>query len=361
MINYIINKLFYGFLTLFGVVTVVFLLFTVLPGDPARMMLDQKEDPEQLAQIRKNLGLDQPIWKQYVYYLNDLSPISFHDNHQDENTTYTSLSSEKYDYTKIADIGENTIVLKKPFLRNSFQKQGKSVATIIGETLPNTIILAISAITIATILGIALGIVSALAKDSWIDRSLLVITSFGMSIPSFFSAIIIAYIFAFLLHDITKLNMIGSLYEVDDLGEGKHLTLKNLILPAITLGSRPLAVFTQLTRNSLLEVLSQDYIRTAYAKGLSKSTVILKHALRNALNPVVTAISGWFASMLAGAVFVEFIFGWNGLGKEIVNALNTLDLPIVMGAVLVIAVMFIIINIIIDILYGVLDPRVRIK
>lgn len=360
MINYIINKLFYGFLTLFGVVTVVFLLFTVLPGDPARMMLDQKEDPEQLAQIRKNLGLDQPVWKQYLYYLNDLSPISLHDNNPKEET-YTSLSSGKYDYSKIADLGDQTLVVKKPFLRNSFQKQGKSVATIIGETLPNTIVLAVSAIIIATVIGVALGIVSALVKDSWIDRTLLVITSFGMSIPSFFSAIIIAYIFAFLLHEFTSLNMIGSLYEVDDLGEGKHLTLKNLILPAITLGSRPLAVFTQLTRNSLLEVLSQDYIRTAYAKGLSKKTVILKHALRNALNPVVTAISGWFASMLAGAVFVEFVFGWNGLGKEIVNALNTLDLPIVMGAVLVIAVMFIIINIIIDILYGVLDPRVRIK
>ncbi|QTV04726.1 ABC transporter permease [Faecalibacter bovis] len=360
MINYIINKLFYGFLTLFGVVTVVFLLFTVLPGDPARMMLDQKEDPEQLAQIRKNLGLDQPVWKQYLYYLNDLSPISIHDNHP-KNETYTSLSSGKYEYSKIADLGGQTLVIKKPFLRNSFQKQGKSVATIIGETLPNTIVLAVSAIIIATFIGVSLGIVSALVKDSWIDRTLLVITSFGMSIPSFFSAIIIAYLFAFLLHDFTNLNMIGSLYEVDDLGEGKHLTLKNLILPAITLGSRPLAVFTQLTRNSLLEVLSQDYIRTAYAKGLSKKTVILKHALRNALNPVVTAISGWFASMLAGAVFVEFVFGWNGLGKEIVNALNTLDLPIVMGAVLVIAVMFIIINIIIDILYGVLDPRVRIK
>lgn len=359
MINYIINKLFYGFLTLFGVVTIVFLLFSVLPGDPARMMLDQKEDPEQLAQIRKNLGLDQPIWKQYTYYLNDLSPISFHNNQND--ATYTSLSTGKYDYKEISAIGENTLVIKKPFLRNSFQKQGKSVATIISETLPNTIVLAVSAIVIATIIGVALGIISALSKDSWIDRSLLVITSFGMSIPSFFSAIIIAYIFAFLIHEVTSLNMIGSLYEVDDLGEGKHLTLKNLILPAITLGSRPLAVFTQLTRNSLLEVLSQDYIRTAYAKGLSKKTVILKHALRNALNPVVTAISGWFASMLAGAVFVEFVFGWNGLGKEIVNALNTLDLPIVMGAVLVIAVMFIIINIIIDILYGILDPRVRIK
>ncbi|MCA4780702.1 ABC transporter permease [Empedobacter stercoris] len=360
MINYILNKIFYGFLTLFGVVTVVFLMFSVLPGDPARMMLDQKEDPGQLAQIRKNLGLDQPLWKQYAFYLNDLSPVSFH-NIDETNTTYTSLSSDKYKYTKLVDFGTNEMVLKAPYLRESFQKQGKNVSTIIGETLPNTMVLAIAAIIIATIIGVALGIVSALMKDTWLDRMLLVITSFGMSIPSFFSAIIIAYIFAFLMHDITGLNMIGSLYEVDDLGEGKHLMLKNLILPAITLGSRPLAVFTQLTRNSLLEVLNQDYIRTAFAKGLSRKTVITKHALRNALNPVITAISGWFASMLAGSVFVEFVFGWNGLGKEIVNALNTLDLPIVMGAVLVIAVMFIVINILVDILYGILDPRVRIK
>ena len=148
------------------------------------------------------------------------------------------------------------------------------------------------------------------------------------------------------------------LYELDDFGEKNHLMLKNLILPAIVLGIRPLAVVIQLMRNSLLEVLQQDYIRTAKAKGLSMPTIIRKHALKNALNPVITAISGWFASMLAGAVFVEYIFGWNGLGKEIVNALNTLDLPIIMGSVLIIALMFILINIFVDIIYGWLDPKI---
>ena len=127
--------------------------------------------------------------------------------------------------------------------------------------------------------------------------------------------------------------MSGSLYEVDDFGKGSYIQWKNLILPAIVLGIRPLAVVTQLMRNSLLEVLSQDYIRTAKAKGLSMAQIIRRHALKNALNPVVTAISGWFASMLAGAVFVEYIFGWNGLGKEIVDALNTSDLPVIMGSV----------------------------
>src|SRR5690606_11037079 len=141
---------------------------------------------------------------------------------------------------------------------------------------------------------------SALVKDSWWDRALLVITSIGTSTPSFFSAIIIGFIFAFLLHNLTGLSMTGSLYEIDDWGSGKNLQLKNLILPAFTLGIRPLAVITQLTRNSLLETLNQDYIRTAYAKGLKSSQVIRKHALKNSLNPVITATSGWFASMLAG-------------------------------------------------------------
>ena len=343
-------------ITLWGVVTVIFLLFNVMQGDPARMMLDQNEDPVQLAAIRHNLGFDKPLFTQYLYYLNDLSPISLHSENPND---YTYYNPQKLGGNQIANIGNYDLVIKYPYLRESFQKQGKPVTDIIAETLPNTIILAVSAILIAFILGIFLGILSAVTKDSWIDRTLLVITSMGMSIPSFFSAILIAYIFAYLLVDYTHLNMTGSLYEVDDYGRGSFLNLKNLILPAVTLGIRPLAVITQLTRNSLLDVMQQDYIRTAFSKGLVKRQVITRHALKNALNPVITAASGWFAGMLAGAVFVEFIFGWNGLGKEIVNALNTLDQPVIMGAVLVIAIAFIIINILVDIIYGVLDPRVR--
>ena len=155
--------------------------------------------------------------------------------------------------------------------------------------------------------------------------------------------------------------MTGSLYEIDDFGENIFIQWKNLILPALVLGIRPLAVVIQLMRNSLLEVLSLDYIRTAKAKGLSQYQIIKNHALNNALNPVVTAVSGWFASMLAGAVFVEYIFNWNGLGKEIVIALDTLDLPVIMGSVLVIATLFITINILVDIIYSWLDPRIRLE
>lgn len=327
-----------------------------MQGDPARMMLDQNEDPAQLAAIRKNLGLDQPIMTQYFYYLNDLSPISLHSQNLAD---YTYFSENKHSGIKLFSVGGYDLALKVPYLRESFQQQGKPVLQIIKETLPNTMLLALFAIIIAFFLGIVLGIVSALNKGGWIDKFLLVITSIGMSLPSFFSAILMAWFFAYVLSDWTQLNMTGSLYEVDDYGIGKHLTLKNLILPSLTLGIRPLAVITQLTRNSLLEVMNKDFIRTAFAKGLSKRQVIQRHALKNALNPVITAASGWFAGMLAGAVFVEFIFGWNGLGKEIVNALNTLDQPVIMGAVLVIAISFIIINILVDIIYGFLDPRVR--
>src|SRR5699024_9432477 len=196
--------------------------------------------------------------------------------------------------------------------------------------LPNTFILAVSAIGIALLIGLFFGILSAVFKDSFVDRTVQLVSTLGMSVPSFFSAILFAWIFGFMLHQYTGLNMTGSLFEVDDFGSGKYIQWKNLMLPAVVLGIRPLAVVTQLMRNSLLEVLDQDYIRTARAKGLSEIQIIRRHALKNSLNPVVTAISGWFASMLAGAVFVEYIFGWDGLGKEIVNALNTLDLPVIM-------------------------------
>ena len=154
--------------------------------------------------------------------------------------------------------------------------------------------------------------------------------------------IIIAYIFGFVLSDWTGLHISGSWFEVDDVTGQKKLSLQNLILPAVTLGIRPLAIITQLTRSAMLDVLEQDYIRTAYAKGLSKQKVIWTHGLRNALNPVITAITGWFAELLAGAFFVEYIFGWQGIGKITVNALDKLDYPVVMGSVLVAATFFII-------------------
>jgi len=358
MIQFIGNKFFYGILTLLGVVTVVFLLFNVLPGDPARMMLDQREDSEQLERIQKKYGFDKPLTTQYFYYLNDVSPLSIHSNSEDD---FTFLKKGKYSYKKLFSVGEISLVLKYPYLRESFQKNGKKVSEVILETLPNTAILALFSISIAIFLGIIFGIFSAIYKDTFFYRVIAIVSTFGMSIPSFFSAILFAWLFGFVLKEYTGLEMTGSLYVVDDFGEHIYIQWKNLVLPAIVLGIRPLAVVIQLMRNSLLEVLNLDYIRTAKAKGLTNYQVIKNHALKNSLNPVITAISGWFASMLAGAVFVEYIFNWNGLGKEIVNALNTLDLPVIMGSVLVIASLFIIINILVDIIYSWLDPRIRLK
>ena len=358
MARYILNKIGYSLIVLWGVVTVVFLLFSVLPGDPARMMLDQREDSEQLAAIKAKYGFDKPQWQQYLLYLNDLSPLSIHHKSPE---AYTSLAGDKYATLTQLDLGAYDLVLKKPYLRMSFRNQGKSVNAIIAETLPNTIILALSSIVLAMIIGVALGIVSALRVNSWIDRLITVVGTVGMSVPSFFSAILFAWIFGYLLAEYTGLNMTGSLYEADDYGEAVHIRWQNLILPAITLGIRPLGVVIQLTRNSILEEMGQDYVRTARSKGLAYSQIVVKHVLRNALNPVITAASGWFASMLAGAVFVEYIFGWNGLGKQIVESLNQLDLPVVMGAVLVIGFTFVIINILVDIMYAWLDPRVRLN
>ncbi|MBL4662681.1 MAG: ABC transporter permease, partial [Flavobacteriaceae bacterium] len=290
MIGYVLQKIGYAILTLFGVVTVIFLLFNILPGDPARMMLGQNENAEQLAIVKKKYGFDKPVSLQYAYYLNDLSPISFHSKTVED---YTFLSEDKYHFTKLFSTQNTTVVVKKPYLRESFQKSGKKVSQVIAETLPNTVILAVSAITIAIVIGVFLGIISVLFKDRWVDKLIQLVSTLGMSVPSFFSSIIFAWLFGYVLNEYTHLNMTGSLYEVDDFGEGSYIQWKNLILPAIVLGIRPLAVISQLMRNSLLEVLSQDYIRTAKAKGLSFAAIIRKHALKNSMNPVVTAVSGW--------------------------------------------------------------------
>jgi len=315
------------------------------------MVLGQRAHTTSGEAIKKVLGLDKPPPLQYMKFLNDLSFLSVH--HMTDVDSYWYYDRINYG-TPIAliNINETTLLLKKPYLRRSY-KSKREVTDILAKAFPNTLILAGSAIGFALIVGVFIGVFVAIINKKWLNKAVLVITVFGMSLPSFFAAILMAWIFAFLLADFTGLSMFGSLYTVDDYGRGEYLDLKNLILPAFTLGIRPLAIVTELTRTSLLEVLGQDYIRTAYAKGL-------KHALRNAMNPVLTAISGWFASLMAGAVFVEYVFDWKGIGVVIVDALEKYDLPVIMGAVLLIAVILIFINIFVDILYGVLDPRVRI-
>lgn len=358
MAQYLLKRVLYALLILWGVVSIVFILFNVLPGDPARMLMGQRSDVASLEAIREDLGLNRSKGAQYLKYLNDLSPVSVHSKNPE---SFFYLDRQKYaPYQTLINFQKKQVVLKAPYLRRSYQSK-KDVASIIGSTIPNTFILAFSSIVFASLLGIFLGIIAAIKKDSLFDRLSVFFSAFGMSLPSFFAAIIIGWFFAFVLSDYTGLNLTGNLYEMDDFGEGIHLRLKNLILPALTLGIRPLAIVIQLSRNSMLEVLSQDYITTAQAKGLTYPRILFKHALRNSLNPVITAVSGWFASLMAGIVFVEYIFGWKGLGYVIVDALNKYDLPVVMGSVITIAVFFIVINTLVDISYALLDPRVRLK
>lgn len=437
MLQYVIKKLLYGFLVLFGVVTAIFFLFNVKPGNPALMVGGQHATKEIIANIEKDLGLDLPLAKRYFLYLNDLSLLSLHSTNSH---SHYHLSSQKYGGKKVLlSFSKNTqLVIKAPYLRRSYNSR-RDVWDVVKEKLPDTALLAFSAIFIATIIGVLFGIIAAVNRGSFYDSSTFLIAVTGMSAPSFFVAYIfstvgglvwseqldlptfpfilmllfisvgvftkylqskkeiklsslkiigwgfkglfiglgiwILYISAYSIFNFdeigffsnsiplpgTGLNPEGPLVDFDDITVEDRYFWENLILPTLTLGIRPLAIVTQLTRSSMLEVLSQDYIRTAKAKGVSRFNIVIRHALRNALNPVVTAISGWFASLLAGSVFVERVFRWNGLGNELVTALQNDDLPLIMGAVIVVSSFFVLITIIVDIIYGFLDPRVRLN
>ena len=351
MFNFLVKKIINSFFVLLGVVSIVFVLFfVILPADPARLTMGQRSDAKTLENTRKELYLDKPIHKQFLLYLNDLSPIAIHGSSTDD--------QEKYEYYKMLGVSEQkNLVFKAPYLRRSYQTK-KDVSSMLIDAFPGTLILATLSILVATILGIFLGTIAAIKQNTWMDTSVVFTSVLGISAPSFFAGILIAYVFGFLLHDYTGLSIVSPMWDFDPY-EGKRLILKSLILPVFTLSIRPLAIIVQITRSSMLDVLSQDFIRTAYAKGLSKQVVLWRHALRNALNPVVTSISGWFAELLAGSFFIEYIFGWKGIGKITVDALNKFDFPVVMGSVLFTALIFIVMNIFVDILYGVIDPRIK--
>lgn len=347
LFQYILKKLLSSFFVLLGVIIVVFVLFFVLlPADPARLTVGQRSDAKTLENVRKELYLDQPRSKQFVLYLNDLSPISYH--HISE--------QNKYKYVPLISGKENALVIKFPYLRRSYQTK-KDVSAMLWDAFPGTFILAGLSIFLASVVGIFLGVVAAVKHNTWLDTTAVASSVIGISAPSFFAGIVMAYVFGFLLHDITGLNIISPLFDYDPY-EGKRLILKSLVLPVLTLAIRPMAIITQITRSSMLDVLHQDYIRTAKAKGLNQTRIIVKHALRNALNPVITSISGWFAELLAGSFFIEYIFGWKGIGKMTVDALNKFDFPVVMGSVLFTAILFILVNVMVDIIYRIIDPRI---
>ncbi len=308
MAAYIVRKLLYSVLVLYGVLTITFFINYVLPGDPARLLLGQRADIASVEALRKQLGLDRPLYEQYVSYL------------------WRVLHGD----------------LGRSFATN------RDVVETIAERIPATALLAVSAIILASILGILLGIFSALRANTWLDTTIMTTALLGISLPSFVTGLLFALLFGVLLQWLPISGYINRGWEY-------------LLLPMITLGVRPLSIIARLTRSSMLEVLHQEYIRTAKAKGLPQSVVLFKHALRNALNPVVTTVSAWFAALLAGTFFIEYIFNWPGIGTVAINAIEKLDYPVIQGVVLFTAVVFVIINLLVDIIYAFLDPKIKLS
>lgn len=317
-----------GGAVLWGSFTLVFLIFTAVP-DPARQLAGQQADPEVIADIRARFGLDDPPLVRYAHALQALSPMGFRQ--------------------------DGSWGLRWPSLGRSYVRP-RTVGSLLMEALPATAILALAALGMALLLGIPMGLWAARHPGGVFDRVVVGGSVLGMSAPSFFMAILIGYVVAVRWGHWTGLPLTGSLWDLD--GEGRVvLSLRNLVLPALTLGLRPMAVLAQLMRGAALDVLASPHVLTARAFGASMGETMRHHVLRNALNPVVTAASGWLAQLLAGAVFVEFVFGWRGLGFLLFEALEQHDLPVVMGGVLMVSFTFVLVNALADRTYRWLDPR----
>ncbi len=308
MIAFILRKLINTILTLLGVVTVSFFLVRSIDGDPARVMLGQRADEKTRQALREQFGFNKPLYVQYGLYMQRLVQ---------------------------GDLGRSI-------------SSNRPVLSVIVERMAATAMLAGVSMLLSTFLGIVLGTLSALNNNSWLDSIIMGIAQFGISLPSIVMAALFMMVFGVWL----------DWFPISGYAPGFSVYLT---LPAITLGIRPLAIIARVTRSSMLDVMGQDFVRTAKAKGLSERTVIIKHTLRNALNPVVTTVGSWFAGLLAGAYFIEYMFNWPGLGKVSLDAVDKLDYPMIQGAVLFSAVIFVLVNFLSDLVYAWLDPRVKIS
>ncbi len=352
MLRYILRRLAYGILVMLLVVVTISSIIFLSPVDPAQLTFGQRSDVATVQAKTAELGLNQPLFTQLQHYLSDIMPIS--------TLAQTPENQRKYHYYPLISIGTNrALVLKAPYLRASYQT-GRPVGEMLAEAIPATALLALTALLLATLLGVLCGVVAALKSHTLWDHLISVVSVFGYSLPSYVAAMLLALTFGYALGGWTGLELQGSLFVLDDFGDWQ-LHGRNLILPALALGLRPVALITQLTRSAMLDVLAQDYVRTAKAKGLPHRTVVLKHALRNAMNPIVSAISGWFAALLTGAFFIENVFNFKGLGALTVTALLNFDIPVVLGCVLFTAAVFVVVNLLADLVYGWLDPRVQIS
>ena len=305
MIRFLFTKFLLAFFTILVTTILVTLLIHIVPGDPVQIMFAQSQGstPEQIEQVRINLGLDQPIYIQYLNYIDQLSK---------------------------GDLGKTI-------------RGGQPVLEVIFQRLPNTILLATSAMIIAILLGVPLGFLAAYNKGTISDTFIMILAISGISMPHFWLGLILLFIFAV---DLGWLPVSGS-------------GLLNLVLPALTLGISNAAIFARLTRTSMIEILQQDFVITALAKGLPKKYVLRKHVLRAGLIPLVTMMGMQFAFMMGGAIVVENIFSWNGVGRMAVEAIFQRDYPIIQGFILTFSVIVVFVTISLDVIYAFIDPRIR--
>lgn len=310
--KYIIRRLFDLLPTIAVVAVIVFIITRMIPGDPAAVMLGPQASVEEIEALREQLGLNQPIYVQFLQYIGNLLQGDF-----GVSLTYN-----------------------------------EPIVQLIMERFPNTLVLAISALIIAFVIGVPAGIISASKQNSLLDYSVMLVSLIGVSMPIFWLGVMLVLYFSVNLGWFPATGM-GSM---DD---GLVTYLKHLVLPSITLATIPMATFARITRSSMLEVISQDYIKTARAKGLSEFLVICKHAFKNALTPLLTVLGMQISMMLGGAVLTETIFSWPGMGRLIVDAIDKRDFVVVQGTVLFIAVLFVIVNLLVDVMYKVVNPKVN--
>ncbi|HMG15435.1 MAG TPA: ABC transporter permease [Saprospiraceae bacterium] len=349
MLYIITKRILYGFVVLILVISLVSSIIYLAPVDPTRLSFGQMSDVQTVELKKKQLGLDKSLPVQLLYYLNDLLPVSLYSNEV--------LGLKSFKYCTLYKGNQKSVVLKFPYLRESYQN-GRKVSELIGETLPKTLILAFTAFIFAFIIGIILGLIAAMKRNTIYDRIIIAGSTLGVSLPSYIPAILFAIVFGYILSKYTGLDVQGGLYELDALGD-ERLQLKNLILPALALGIRPIAMITQLSRSALLDVLNQDYITTARAKGVRLKDLIMKHLLPNSSITIIAASSGWLATLLTGSYFVETIFNFKGIGELTINALSTFDIPVILGTLITTCVLYIVLNIIVDLLYLWADPRIK--
>jgi ABC-type dipeptide/oligopeptide/nickel transport system permease component len=306
MIQYFLKRLLQAIPVLLGVIIITFVLMYIIPGDPVVSMVGERYSEETVQRLRQELHLDDPLPLQFLRYVGNVLQGNF---------------------------------------GNSFIT-GEPVAALIIEKFPNTMMLAITAMFFAILIGLTAGIMSSVHPGSFMDRGIMVLALAGISAPVFWVGLILVLVVGVMLQWLPPTGFGGIEY---------------LILPALTLGLRSAAYLARLTRATMLEVLSHDYIRTARSKGLPEWKVFIKHAFPNTLIPVITIIGTDFGSYLSGAVLTESIFGWPGIGRLALEAIMKRDFPVIQGTVLFMAIMFVLMNVLVDLLYGVVDPRIRLE